>query len=282
MMSLSDLRTAIANKAAKCDTRNRKSVDSYNLQIDIQHKSFGNGPAILGGLQFNVKEGEFVSVVAPSGAGKTTLLRLIAGLDVDFDGQIHASGTQISGPGVDRGMVFQESRLLPWLTAEANVAFALPENVNPKERESRTRHVLDIVRLWPFRKLLPYQLSGGMERRVALARALVNLPRILLLDEPLSSLDLPIRYALQNEIAAIHIREKLTTILVTHDVDEAIFLSNRVLVLSGSPAHISHEICVTYPQQRDRMDTLYLAERKKLLDALMQGHFIRSRNLEIC
>jgi sulfonate transport system ATP-binding protein len=242
------------------------------LQVNIRHKEFPSSPPVLGKIKFNVKRREFVSILAPSGAGKTTLLRLIAGLDTNYVGEIYASGKRVIGPGLDRGIIFQESRLLPWLTAEANIAFALPESASRAERTRRTKHILEVVSLSNSRHLLPYQLSGGMERRVALARALVNLPEILLLDEPLSALDLSIRYALQNEIAALHSREELTTILVTHDVDEAIFLSDRIIVLGGNPTSIIGELCVTFPRLRERSDSAYISERKKLMEAVLRGH----------
>lgn len=241
------------------------------LWVDIRGKSFGDR-SVFGELQFSVKKRDFVSVLAPSGAGKTTLLRLIAGLDTDYDGEIYVSGKLVMGPGLDRGMVFQESRLLPWLSAQGNVSFALPERASREERQRRTRQILELVGLSGSSQLLPHQLSGGMERRVALARALVNLPQILLLDEPFSSLDLSMRWSLQTEVAAIHAREELTTILVTHDVDEALFLSDRVVVLSGAPARITDEVRVAFPRVRERSDSAYQVERRRLLDAVLQGY----------
>lgn len=262
------VQVVMTNQDGMRETAHTNTAASVYLQVNIRQKAFTSGLPVLGELQFNVKRQEFISILAPSGAGKTTLLRLIAGLDTDYAGEIYASGKQVTGPGLDRGVVFQESRLLPWLTAESNVSFALPESAGREERSSRTKHILEVVSLSSSRNLLPHQLSGGMERRVALARALVNLPGILLLDEPLSALDLFIRYTLQNEIAAIHSREGLTSILVTHDVDEAIFLSDRILVLSGTPTRITDEVHVAFPRLRERSDSAYHSERRRLLNSI--------------
>lgn len=241
------------------------------LQVQISRKRFPSGRVVFNDLRFDVREREFVSIVAPSGCGKTTLLRMIAGLDTDFLGAIVGPAGRVTGPGLDRGIVFQESRLLPWLTVEGNVSFALPKGLGRIERARRVNELLKVVHLSDSKRLLPYQLSGGMERRVALARALANLPAVLLLDEPLSSLDLSIRRSLQDEIAAIHSRERLTTILVTHDVDEALFLSDRIIVMSGSPARVIDELRVAHPRARVRSDSAYALERQRLIDAVLIG-----------
>lgn len=245
-----------------------EQLDAGFIDVDLRSKAYGSGPSVLGNLRFRVRRREFVSVLAPSGAGKTTLLRLIAGLDRDYLGDIHVSGRPVTGPGLDRGVVFQESRLLPWLSAEANIAFALPDATPAKERAERTTNILHVVSCYESRHLLPHQLSGGMERRVALARALVNIPTILLLDEPLSALDMSMRHALQDEIAAVHAREQLTSVLVTHDVDEALFLSDRIFILSGSPARITNELPVAFPRDRKCPDNA--SERRAVLDAIMR------------
>ena len=243
--------------------------NSEALLVRVRGKKYPSGSSVLNSIEFSVRKGEILSILGPSGGGKTTLLRLIAGLDTDFDGEIYASGKLVTGPGRDRGMVFQESRLLPWLTVQSNVEFALPATVGREEKQKRAQQVLDLVGLYQAKQLLPYQLSGGMEKRVALARALANLPTMLLLDEPFSAVDLTARYVLQDEISKIHEQEGLTTIVVTHDIDEAIYMSNRVLILKGFPAKIRDEIQIEVPRPRRRTDSILAEARQKVFESII-------------
>lgn len=235
---------------------------------NIAEKCFSND-IILKNICFSVKNGEFLTIAGPSGCGKTTLLRIIAGLDRHFDGEVIVAGHSVRGPGRDRGIVFQESRLVPWFTARENVAFALADSIPRSNRKERSDRALRLVNMLEVADRLPFQLSGGMAKRVALARAIINLPQILLLDEPLSSLDMVSQQGLQEEIASIQTREQLTTILVTHDVDEAIYLSDRILVLSGVPATLSRQFTVSIPRPRRRVDVVGSSLRESILEALL-------------
>jgi ABC-type nitrate/sulfonate/bicarbonate transport system ATPase subunit len=245
-----------------------------HLSVRVDRKEYpvdGRKILILENLCFEVRCGEFVSFLGPSGCGKTTLLRLIAGLDTDYAGRIALRGNAVLGPGPDRGIVFQESRLLPWFTVGQNVAFALPSGTDITERDRRVEHALRLAGLAAFRRAWPYQLSGGMEKRVALARALVNVPALILLDEPFAALDTFARFGLQEELARVHAQERTTTVLVTHDVDEAVYLSDRVAVLTLSPATLRGVYAVPLPRPRVRTSEEFNRLRLSILDTVMQG-----------
>jgi ABC-type nitrate/sulfonate/bicarbonate transport system ATPase subunit len=256
------------------DGYGRRYADPYPyLSVQVDRKDYqvnGVKVQVLDDLHFEVARGEFVSLLGPSGSGKTTLLRTIVGLDRDYIGQIALDGTPLEGPGPDRGIVFQESRLLPWLTVGRNVAFALPNEIGLREKVERIGHALRLVGLADFENAWPYQLSGGMEKRVALARALVNVPSLLLLDEPFGALDTFARYALQDEMARVHAEEGVTTVLVTHDVDEAVYLSDRVLVLTASPATIQTSFAISLPRPRLRASEAFARLRTEILGKLLK------------
>jgi sulfonate transport system ATP-binding protein len=224
------------------------------LKVEIQSKQYsvdGSSLLVLEKLSFEVAEGEHFSLIGPSGCGKTTLLRIIAGLDLEFRGRVTVGGKPIYGPGRERGLVFQESRLLPWLTVEGNIAFALATDLPDRERRERVRRVLVMMNLTAFARALPSQLSGGMAKRVALARALVNGPDTLLFDEPFSGLDLFTKLALQDEIIKLVRRTGVTMLMVTHDLDEALALSDKIALLSHRPARV----CALYTvPSRDRAE----------------------------
>lgn len=243
--------------------------DEY-LSVHVATKSYPNRERpVLTDFDVTVARGEFVSLLGPSGCGKTTLLGLIAGLDTAYDGQIILDGRLVTGPGADRGVVFQESRLLPWMTVAQNVAFAVAAHT--EDAAQRIDAVLGLVGLAEFKESWPRELSGGMEKRAALARALVNVPKLLLLDEPLTGLDSFAKYAMQDEIARVHKVEGVTTLLVTHDIDEAIYLSDRIAILSSSPATIIRTIHVTQQRPRARDSRAYAELRSELLRELL-GH----------
>jgi sulfonate transport system ATP-binding protein len=229
--------------------------------VNVNNKSFlvnSKTRAVLSDVHFDVYQREFLTILGPSGCGKTTLLRLIAGLDTTYDGSIIVGGKPVSGPGRDRGFMFQESRLLPWLRVERNISFAISSDVPRVKKSKIVDAALRLVGLSEYGRAWPSQLSGGMAKRVALARAIVNLPYLLLLDEPLTALDSPTKYGLQDEIARIHVAEKeMTTILVTHDVDEAVYLSDRILVLSPMGSKVLVEIPVPLTRPRDRTSGEY-------------------------
>ncbi|MBV9655313.1 MAG: ABC transporter ATP-binding protein [Acetobacteraceae bacterium] len=223
----------------------------------------------LGGVDLWIAPGEFLTVVGASGCGKSTLLRLIAGLEHADAGVLSHDGAPIAGPSLARGLVFQEPRLFPWLTVAQNVAVGL-ENA-PLSRAEKALAVaehLTLVGLSAFARAWPHQLSGGMAQRVAIARGLVNRPDVLLLDEPFGALDMLTRARLQDELRAIQQRAGATTVFVTHDVDEAAYLGDRVVVLAPRPGRIREIVDVKLPARRDRADPRLAGVRERVLRAL--------------
>ena len=202
-------------------------------------------------IDFDVKENDFVTILGPSGCGKSTLLRIVAGLDRPTTGRVLLDGQEVSGPGADRGMVFQSYTLFPWLTVEKNIGFGLRERgASLAEQKERTDYFIHKVGLAGFEQHLPKQLSGGMQQRTAIARALANDPKILLLDEPFGALDNQTRVLMQELLLGIWEAERKTVLFVTHDIDESIFMANRVAVFSARPGRIKAEIAVDFPYPR--------------------------------
>jgi sulfonate transport system ATP-binding protein len=221
---------------------------------------------VLSHANFTVEPGAFVTIVGPSGCGKSTLLRLIIGLDEDYEGDILLNGKRISGTSLSRGIVFQDHRLLPWLTLEQNIGLALQNSGRSTQDKAETiRKHVHLVGLDGFEQAYPHQLSGGMAQRAAIARGLVNRPEILLLDEPLGALDALTRVRLQEELQRIWRVEGTTMILVTHDVDEAIFLSNSIIVMNSNPGRIVSEITVDLPFPRDRASFEFVELKRRIL-----------------
>ncbi|MET2832210.1 ABC transporter ATP-binding protein [Mesorhizobium shangrilense] len=245
---------------------------SHALEIADVSKRFsvaGRQVQALSHIHLAVDEGEFVSIVGSSGCGKSTLLRLILGLDTDYDGDIRVDGRKVERPGLDRSIVFQEHRLLPWLNVEANVAAALRQSrLGAAEKSELVRDHLHLVGLDQFAKAYPAQLSGGMAQRVAIARALVTKPRFLLLDEPLGALDALTRLRLQDELQRIVRHEGTTAVLVTHDVDEAVYLGNRIVIMHPHPGRIATILPVTDAVSRDRSDPNFIRLRDEVLSWL--------------
>ena len=199
----------------------------------------------------NVKDNDFVTILGPSGCGKSTLLRIVAGLDQPTSGRVVLDGHEVAGPGADRGMVFQSYTLFPWLTVRENIAFGLRERgVSVAERDVIANGYIERVGLSGFENHWPKQLSGGMQQRTAIARALANDPKILLLDEPFGALDNQTRALMQEMLLGIWEREQKTVLFVTHDIEEAIFLGNRVIVMSARPGRIKAEIEIDLPHPR--------------------------------
>jgi ABC-type nitrate/sulfonate/bicarbonate transport system ATPase subunit len=202
-------------------------------------------------INLTVAHNDFVTILGPSGCGKSTLLRMVAGLDAPTTGRVLLDGRSVTGPGTDRGMVFQSYTLFPWLTVAENVAFGLREKgVAPKERRDVSRLWLERVGLTSFADHYPKQLSGGMQQRTAIARALANEPAILLLDEPFGALDNQTRALMQELLLGIWERERKTVLFVTHDIEEAIFLASRVIVMSARPGRIKADVVVGLPHPR--------------------------------
>ncbi|AZD96124.1 MULTISPECIES: ABC transporter ATP-binding protein [Pseudomonas] len=221
--------------------------------------------------EFNLEiaEGEFVAIVGSSGCGKSTLLRLLIGLDTQFRGEIRVDGKAVNGIGGERGIVFQEHRLFPWLTVEENIGLGLVnEALSASERQTRVADFIELVGLTDFTRAYPHQLSGGMAQRVAIARGLVASPRILLLDEPFGALDALTRQQMQDELLAIRERARITTVLVTHDVEEAIFLADRVVVMEPRPGRIKRVVDIALPHPRQRSSFDFHQLREELLHEL--------------
>lgn len=210
-------------------------------------------------INLNIQPGEFISIVGNSGCGKSTLLRLLVGLDADFQGSILIDGKPIQGTSLERGIVFQDHRLFPWLNVEQNVALALEQSsLSKTEKQELIDYHLNLVQLSSFKKAYPSQLSGGMSQRVAIARSLVNRPQILLLDEPFGALDALTRANLQQELQRIWQSEKITTILVTHDVEEAVLLGDRVVVMQPHPGRIKRIVPIHLERPVNVKTTVWL------------------------
>lgn len=221
-------------------------------QIDIRQvrKSYGKTPT-LHGVDLTFETGEFVVILGPSGCGKSTMLRIAAGLDFPTTGQVLLDGRAVDGPGADRGMVFQSYTLFPWLTVAQNIRFGLREKgVSEALQKERSDYFIAKVGLRGFENHFPKQLSGGMQQRTAIARALANDPKILLMDEPFGALDNQTRVLMQELLLGIWEAERKTVMFVTHDIDEAIFMANRVAVFSARPGRIKADIPVNLPHPR--------------------------------
>lgn len=217
----------------------------------------------LSDVSFTVEKGEMICIVGASGCGKSTLLRAVAGLDPEHEGSVLIDGKQIVRPEKTIGIVFQEHRLFPWLTVEKNIGFAL-NGVSKEERAERVSQYIRLVGLEGFEKSLPAQLSGGMAQRAGIARALVNEPPVLLLDEPFGALDAFTKITLQNELKRIQKESHTTMLMVTHDIDEAVYLSDRVIILSSRPGQLRAIIPVELPEPRSRNSMEFLEMRRRI------------------
>lgn len=216
-------------------------------------------------VNFNVYNGEFISIIGPSGCGKTTLLRLIIGLEKEYEGDILLNGKRVEKPGLDRGVVFQEHRLLPWLTLEENLGLGM--SLDKKQIHNLVVQMLKKVDLQGFEKAYPKQLSGGMAQRAAIARALMREPEILLLDEPLGALDSLTRYNMQEELEKIWLNNRTTMIMVTHDIEEAVYLSDRIVVLDARPCKVKEIFTINLPHPRDRSSIQFEEYRASIVSA---------------
>jgi NitT/TauT family transport system ATP-binding protein len=247
--------------------------DTAGASLDVDHVGHafdidGAVLPVLDDVSFSVKPGEFVALLGPSGCGKSTLLRLVAGLEPPRAGALREDDETITGPFPSRVVVFQDPTLFPWRTVWHNVALGLEAQGILKSQRHRVDAAIDLVGLSAFRNAYPHQLSGGMAQRVSLARALVNDPKILVLDEPLGKLDSLTRITMQTEILSLWQTTGFTALLVTHDVEEAVFLANRVIVFSDRPARIKADIAVDRPYPRHRGDP-YLADLRRNILGLL-------------
>ena len=256
---------------------NAATIAEPKLVVDglVKEYTSRRAPAVraLDGIDLSVGDGEIVSIVGASGCGKSTLLRIVAGLDHATTGRVEIEGCPIAGPGPDRGMVSQGYSLFPWRTVRANVAFGLEcAKVPSRARAERVDELLGIVGLGGFADRLPGELSGGMRQRVAIARALAPEPDILLLDEPFGALDAQTRRAMQDFLLQVWARTRATILLVTHDIDEAIYLGRRVYVLSSRPGRVAARIDVPFGSNRSwqvTRDPRFLDLRDEIRDLLL-------------
>ncbi|MCB4768679.1 ABC transporter ATP-binding protein [Ancylobacter sp. Lp-2] len=256
---------------ATIQTPEAPRVAGASLDIeDVSHGFELDGTVleVLDDVSLHVAPGEFVALLGPSGCGKSTLLRLIAGLEPPTRGTLSEAGQPITGPHPSRVVVFQDPTLFPWRTVRRNVAVGPEAQGTLKQSQQRIDEALALVGLTKFAKAYPHQLSGGMAQRVALARALVNDPDVLILDEPLGKLDSLTRITMQAELVSLWRREGFTAILVTHDVEEALFLANRVIVFSDRPARVKADIPVDLPYPRHRGDPRLAELRRQVLGLL--------------
>lgn len=219
---------------------------------------------VLGGVNLEVAPGEFMVLLGKSGCGKSTLLRLIAGLEGASQGEIRLGEKRIEGPNLERGMVFQEPRLFPWMTTRENIAFGLRAGTEAGEGKAIVEKYLALTGLSGFGEAYPHQLSGGMQQRAALARALVGRPEVLLLDEPFGALDALTRIQMQLEILRIWRESQGTVVLVTHDIDEAVFLGDRIAVMTDRPGTLRDIIPVRLARPRDRSSAPFVKIRRKI------------------
>lgn len=229
-------------------------------------RKFEDGAAFVAALQdvsFQIMQGEFVCIIGRSGCGKSTLLRILAGLDHDYAGTVRVSGEIVTRPSRRIGVVFQEPRLFPWLTVRQNVAFALAD-IPSETREKIVRDHLDMVGLLSFAEAMPRQLSGGMAQRVSIARALVNRPEVMLMDEPFGALDYITKQGMQEELLRIKEQEGMTIIFVTHDIDEAVYLSDRIIIMDSHPGRIKAEVQCSIAKPRDRNGEDFMQLRGKV------------------
>jgi sulfonate transport system ATP-binding protein len=231
----------------------------------------GNRVHALDHFNLEIDHGEIVSLVGPSGCGKSTFLRLVAGLDLPQDGRLAYNHQPINGPHYDRGFVFQDSNLFPWLSVYDNIAFGLKARGLYRKSREKVQELIELVGLQGFENLYPYQISGGMAGRTSLARTFIQEPGLILLDEPLSALDAFTRMAIQDEIIKIWERCKPIIVLVTHDIEEAVYLSDRVIVLSPRPGKVIGEFQITLPRPRNRTADDFVHIRREVMDTL---HFI--------
>lgn len=248
---------------------NGYEAGGQSLEIRNLTKSFvidGRVHPVFNALDLSIRPGEFIAIVGESGSGKTTLLRIVAGLETADAGSVAVSGKLVHSVGSERGMVFQEPRLLPWLTVRRNVSIGLElRSLPPQVIDRKVDEFLSLVGLKSFGSAYPSQLSGGMAQRVGIARALATNPEILLLDEPFGALDAMTRMRMQLELERIWQERKVTMIMVTHDIEEAVYLADQVVVMSGECGGIKEVIPVSLQRPRDRSNEEFTAVREKLL-----------------
>ena len=267
-LHLPDYREQSADVQARLGRIYQRPVKLEVRNLSKVFQSAGGESEALRGINFSIHRRELVSIIGPSGCGKSTLIRILAGLDHPTSGEVLLEGESVSGPGPDRGMVFQGYTLFPWLTVKRNVMFGMEMSGRSGSAvEQEARQWIDLVGLGRFVDAYPSQLSGGMKQRVAIARALANQPKILFMDEPFGALDAQTRAQMQAYLLQIWRNVDITIMFVTHDLDEAIHLSDRILVLKANPGEVQEIIEVPVPQPRTHAQYIspeFLATRKRL------------------
>ena len=261
-------------------TESRRVNEGSSLRVKEVSKTFispENVPFLaLDSVSLSVEPGEFISFVGPSGCGKSTLLRMMAGLETPDSGELRIGNEIIAGPNAERGLVFQDPNLFPWLTVKRNVQAGLVARGVLNEKRQEVDEFIRLVGLDGFEGSYPHHLSGGMAQRVALARALINHPKVLLLDEPLGALDAFTRMRMQDEVLRLWRTRGTTMLLVTHDIDEAIYMSDRIVIMTPRPGRIEQTIRVTIDRPRDRSSAEFLKLRGEILELL---HFAGAESL---
>ncbi len=263
-----------SSPAATAGTRQASSLHVRSVRKTFRAAD-GTPLCALDGISLDVRAGELISLLGPSGCGKSTLLRLIAGLDEPDAGEIQAGSEPITGPSAERGLMFQDPSLFPWLSVRRNIGAGLvARGVMRKTGHGVVDEFIQLMGLESFTHVYPHQLSGGMAQRVALARALVNDPTVLLLDEPLGALDAFTRMAMQDEVLRLWRSRGMTMVLVTHDIDEAIYMSDRIFIMTPRPGRIEQVLPVDLPRSRQRNAADFLSLRGRILEIL---HFAGGR-----
>jgi NitT/TauT family transport system ATP-binding protein/sulfonate transport system ATP-binding protein len=251
------------------------AAEAATLSLRDVHKSFraadGSLVVAVNGLSLTVKDGEMAALIGPSGCGKSTVLRMIAGLDAPTSGEIRIGNERITGPSAERGLIFQDPNLFPWLTVRGNIQAGLVARGVLRQYRHEVEEFMRLVGLESFAEVYPHELSGGMAQRAALARALVNHPRVLLLDEPLGALDQFTRMRLQDEVLRLWQTRRTTMVLVTHDIDEALYMSDRIAVMSPRPGRIERILEVPLERPRQRTSPGFLKMRTAILEMLHFG-----------
>ncbi|KRB87045.1 ABC transporter ATP-binding protein [Noviherbaspirillum sp. Root189] len=252
--------------------------------LNISFKARGETVQAVKSVSLNVQPGEFVSLIGPSGCGKSTLMNAVAGFTKANSGVLTLDGKRIDGPGSDRGVVFQQYSLFPWMTVRKNVEFGLKmKNVSPSRRETQARTLLGLAGLLAFENHYPSQLSGGMKQRVGIVRALATSPQVLLMDEPFGALDSQTRSVMQEILTNMWQRLRLSVLFITHDIEEAIFLSDRIYVMTARPGRIKAEIKVPLPRPRtpDMMDTPEFATLIRSIKKLIREESLAAMDGEL-
>jgi NitT/TauT family transport system ATP-binding protein/sulfonate transport system ATP-binding protein len=248
------------------------AAEAATLSLRDVHKSFraadGSLVVAVNGLSLTVKDGEMAALIGPSGCGKSTVLRMIAGLDPPTSGELRIGNERITGPSAERGLIFQDPNLFPWLSVRGNIQAGLVARGVLRQSRHEVEEFMRLVGLDGFAEVYPHELSGGMAQRAALARALVNHPRVLLLDEPLGALDQFTRMRLQDEVLRLWQTRRTTMVLVTHDIDEALYMSDRIAVMSPRPGRIERILDVPLERPRQRTNPGFLKMRTAILEML--------------